>query len=260
MDTVDQVEFMDVERFFEDSNERRYPKTNKRKHRDKKQKSAPAQVEKLQLREITPKTSTQNKVFESYGFGNNLVLHGTAGTGKTFISLYLALDEVLNNKTHSNIKIIRSAVPSRDVGFLPGKLNEKIEVYEAPYSEICTELLGKSNAYDTLKNREQLQFVSTSFLRGVTFRDSVVIIDEIQNMTFQEIDTIMTRIGDNCRVLLCGDFKQSDHIKTNDKNDVGRFLNVLKKVRGMDFIEFNVGDIVRSGFVRQWILACEAHA
>lgn len=250
----------DLDLFFED-NGRKYPKTKKR-HRDKKPKNnltAAQPPEKMVLKIIDPKTDTQKKVFESYGYGNNMVLHGTAGTGKTFLSLYLALDEVYNQKLYNSIKIIRSAVPTRDIGFLPGKQEEKTEVYEAPYIEICSELFNKKIAYETLKKNGSIQFITTSFLRGLTFRDSIIVIDEIQNMTFQELDTIMTRVGDNCRVILCGDFKQSDHTKTNDKNDVKKFLDILKRVKGIDFINFIPKDIVRSGFVKQWILAVEAY-
>lgn len=249
--------FMEEDKFFENNN-RKYPKT-KKKHNEKKVKTVtnPIVPERMSLKSIIPKTETQKKVFKSYGYGNNIVLHGTAGTGKTFLSMYLALEDVYNEKLYSTIKIIRSAVPTRDIGFLPGKSNEKTEVYETPYSEICGELFGRKNAYDVLKNNGSLEFVSTSFLRGMTFRNSIVIIDEIQNMSFQELDTIMTRIGENCKVLLCGDFKQSDHIKSSDKQDVKKFLEILKRVNGIDFIEFTVKDVVRSGFCREWILACE---
>ena len=262
MDTVTAQDFLDVEfkQFFEDDG-RKYQKTKKR-HRDKKVKGVnvkPAQTEKMVLRLIEPKTQTQEKVFQSYGYGNNMVLHGTAGTGKTFLSLYLALDEVYNEKAYSSVKIIRSAVPTRDIGFLPGKQEEKTEVYEAPYSEICSELFNRKNAYDTLKRNGSIEFITTSFLRGMTFRNSVIVVDEVQNMSFQELDTIMTRVGENCRVILCGDFKQSDHIKTSDKNDVKKFLEILKRVNGVDFIQFNIKDIVRSGFVRAWLLACESY-
>lgn len=254
-DLIDQ----DFNQFFEETG-RKYQKTTKRKHKEKKVRGVavkPSQSEKMVLRMIEPKTDTQSKVFQSYGYGNNLVLHGTAGTGKTFLSLYLALDDVYNEKLYNSVKIVRSAVPTRDIGFLPGKQEEKTEVYEAPYSEICNELFNRKNAYDTLKRNGTVEFITTSFLRGVTFRNSVIVIDEIANMTFQELDTIMTRVGENCRVILCGDFKQSDHVKNSDKNDVKKFLEILKRVNGVDFINFTPKDIVRSGFVKQWILACE---
>lgn len=257
--TLESLNDFDPELFFENSS-RKYRKTKKR-HREKKEGNTVVRQspqEKMSLKTIEPRTDTQKKVFETYGYGNNMVLHGTAGTGKTFLSLYLAFQDVYNEKLYKSVKIIRSAVPTRDIGFLPGKANEKTEVYETPYMDICSELFGRKNAYETLKRNGVVEFITTSFLRGMTFRDSVIVIDEIQNMSFQELDTIMTRIGDNCKVILCGDFKQSDHIKNSDKQDVKKFLKILKTVKGIEFVEFYPKDIVRSGFVKSWILACEA--
>lgn len=262
MDTLAAHDFseIDFDQFFEDGS-RKYQKTTKRKRKEKRSRSLdikPAQSEKMVLKNIEPRTSTQEKVFQSYGYGNNMVLHGTAGTGKTFLSLYLALDEVYNEKLYTSVKIIRSAVPTRDIGFLPGKQEEKTEVYEAPYSEICSELFNRKNAYDSLKRNGTVEFITTSFLRGITFRDSVIVIDEIQNMEFRELDTIMTRIGDNCRVIFCGDFKQTDFIKNNEKTGILNFMEIVKRMNGFDTINFGVKDIVRSGIVKSYIIAKES--
>jgi len=160
----------------------------------------------LTLHEIEPLTRNQVAAFES---DRHLVLHGVAGTGKTFISLYLAFDDMIKGLYDRTI-IIRSAVPTRDIGFLPGTEKEKSAVYEEPYKDICIELFDRGDAYEILKNKNLVQFMTTSFIRGITLRDSVVIVDECQNMSFHELDSIITRIGEGSRIIYCGDFRQSD--------------------------------------------------
>ena len=201
----------------------------------------------LSLAEIEPLTKNQLIAFES---DKNLILHGIAGTGKTFISCYLAFDDMVKG-VYNNLVIIRSAVPTRDIGFLPGSEKEKASVYEEPYKEIALELFQRGDAYEILKTKGLVHFMTTSFVRGITLKETVIIIDECQNMTFHELDSIITRVGTNCRVIFCGDFRQSD-LKTNGLES---FMEILKNMGSFDFIDFEIKDIVRSEFVKDYIIA-----
>ena len=201
----------------------------------------------LSLAEIEPLTKNQLIAFES---DKNLLLHGIAGTGKTFISCYLAFDDMVKG-VYNNLVIIRSAVPTRDIGFLPGSEKEKASVYEEPYKEIALELFQRGDAYEILKTKGLVHFMTTSFVRGITLKETVIIIDECQNMTFHELDSIITRVGTNCRVIFCGDFRQSD-LKSNGLES---FMEILKNMGSFDFIDFEIKDIVRSEFVKDYIIA-----
>jgi len=198
------------------------------------------------LKEIEPLTKSQVAVFDS---DKHLMLHGCAGTGKTFISLYLALDD-LQKEEYSRIVLVRSAVPTREMGFLPGTEDEKSKVYEAPYVNIMQELFSRGdNPYGQLKQKGVINFLTTSYIRGTTFNDSVIIVDECQNMTFHELDSIITRVGRNCRIIFCGDFFQSD-LKNSGLKD---FIKIIKGMYEFDFVEFEIPDIVRSDFVRSYL-------
>ena len=201
----------------------------------------------FELREIEPLTRNQLKAFETT---DHLVLHGLAGTGKTFISSYLAFDDMAKGDFQKLI-IIRSAVPTRDIGFLPGTEKEKSSVYEEPYKDISNDLFSRGDAYEILKQKNIVEFMTTSFIRGITLRDAVILIDECQNMSFHELDSIITRIGENCRVIFCGDFRQAD-LRSNGLKD---FFRILERMHTFTFIEFEVEDIVRSDFVKQYIIA-----
>jgi predicted ribonuclease YlaK len=210
----------------------------------------------FELRTIKPLTTNQEYTFQSYANGDNLVLHGYAGTGKTFISLYLALDQILNeNGPYNKVFIIRSVVASRDIGYLPGGPKEKASVYEEPYMEICDDLFGRGDGYNILKMKNIVDFTTTSFLRGRTFKDAIVIIDEAANMTFHELDTIMTRMGDNTRVIFSGDFRQTDLNKGKEKSGLVDFMTILQRMNThFTYVEFGKEDIVRSGLVRDYII------
>lgn len=201
----------------------------------------------LELIDIEPLTRGQLKVFESQ---KNLFLHGCAGTGKTYISMYLAFNDILK-KLYNDITIVRSAVPTREMGFLPGNEEEKSKVYEQPYIAICSELFNRGDAYGILKKHNSVKFITTSHVRGVTFQDTVVIVDECQNMSFHELDSLITRIGRNCRIIFCGDFFQSD-LKTNGIKD---FMKIIQKMEAFDFVDFGLEDIVRSKFVKDYLIA-----
>ena len=201
----------------------------------------------LELQQIEPLTKNQLKAFEST---KNLVLHGVAGTGKTFISCYLAFDD-MSKQDYEKLVIIRSAVSTRDIGFLPGSEKEKASVYEEPYKDICIELFQRGDAYEILKTKGLVHFMTTSFIRGVTLRNATILIDECQNMSFHELDSIITRVGQGCRVIFCGDFRQAD-LRTNGLKD---FIRILKVMESFDLVDFEIDDIVRSDFVKAYITA-----
>jgi phosphate starvation-inducible protein PhoH len=217
----------------------------------------PKQVKSnLRIQQVTPLTENQKITFASYNKDKNILLHGLAGTGKTFISMYLALNEILSkNSVYKKLIIIRSIVPTRDIGFLPGNTKEKTKVYEGPYYAICTELFGRGDSYEILKTKGVIDFMSTSFIRGMTLTDSIVIDDEINNLTFHELDTVITRLGNNCKLLLCGDFRQSDLTKQSDRKGLTSFMSILSRMDSFDYVEFSEEDIVRSGLVKEYIIA-----
>lgn len=203
------------------------------------------------LASIEPLTYNQERAFDS---SKNLVLCGSAGTGKSFISCYLAFDRLLKRKI-DNVVIIRSAVPTRDMGFLPGNDKEKSRIYEEPYVDICSEILQRGDAYSILKEKRMLHFMTTSYMRGITLKDCDIIVDECQNMTLHELDSVVTRLGENCRIMFCGDFKQAD-LKNNGLRD---FMKILKKMKTQfDVVEFTTNDIVRSDFVKEYLIQKES--
>lgn len=209
------------------------------------------------LKEISPLTSNQNKVFESWNNGDHVCAHGSAGSGKTFLALYLALFEVLQ-KQQQRIIIVRSIVPTREVGFLPGTLDEKMDVYQQPYVDILQELMGRSSTYNDMKDAKIIEFISTSFIRGITFDNSIIIVDEANNMTSHEIDTVMTRVGENSRVFLCGDVVQTDlNGRNGNIEGLTRAISIFGKMKDFSIVEFDQNDIVRSGFVKEWIISSQ---
>ena len=209
------------------------------------------------LNTIDPLTENQSLFFEEYRSGIPMIaLHGVAGTGKTFCALYKALEEVLDKgSTYKKVIIVRSAVQSRDIGHLPGDMKEKTEVYTQPYHDICFALFNRKDAYKKLEDQGDLEFVTTSFIRGTTFDDAIIIVDEMQNMNFEELDTVMTRVGNNSKVLWCGDYRQTDLRKHNDKSGILRFLDIAKFMNEFVKIEFEATDIVRSALVKDYIIA-----
>jgi phosphate starvation-inducible protein PhoH len=234
-------------------NIKRQRKAEKRARRMESQRH----MDKFSLHPITPLTENQGKSFDAFRKGKHILMHGYAGTGKTFCALYLGLENIFSEQgsNYKKLVVVRSVVPSRDMGFLPGSAMEKMRVYEEPYMEICDDLFGQGNGYNILKERGLFEFTTTSFLRGVTFTDSIVIVDEMQNMTFQELDTVMTRIGENCQIVFCGDFRQTDLDKDADKNGLHKFMDILHKLQGFEYIEFGREDIVRSSIVKDYIIA-----
>lgn len=222
-------------------------KIQNRTHRVKEE------TQSLVLPPIEPITNNQRKLFYAYEKNQNMFLHGAAGTGKTFLSLYLSLVDVLEKKLYDKILIVRSLVPSRDIGFLPGNVKEKAAAYEDVYHGIFAELFNKRDAYDSLKRFGTVEFVPTSFTRGATFKNCIVIIDEMQNLTFEELNTIITRVGENCKLYLCGDIRQTDLNKKYDRSGLQNFSKIVKNMKSFSCIEFGHDDIVRSEFLKEYI-------
>jgi phosphate starvation-inducible protein PhoH len=233
----------------------RLSRAEKRLLKQQKRQEAQTTKNNLSLKKVTPKTKNQEIVFRDFSNGKNLLIHGLPGTGKSFVSLYLALSEIEDFKTYHNVTIIRSVVPSRDMGFLPGNIKEKSKIYELPYQAICNELYGRGDAYEILKSKGLIDFQTSSFLRGLTLDHSIIIVDECQNMTFQELSTIITRTGQNARIIFCGDYRQTDLKFNDEKKGILDFMNILHKMnKYFTSIEFNEEDIVRSGLVKDFII------
>ena len=210
------------------------------------------------LKTFDPLTENQKIFFEAYKRGDYFVaLHGVAGTGKTFCALYKALEEVLDKSNPFNkIIIVRSAVQSREIGHLPGDVNEKMEIFQQPYQQICETLFGRKDAYQRLSEQNHIEFISTSFIRGMSFDDAIIIVDEMQNLTFEEIDTVMTRVGYRSKIVWCGDYRQTDlNKKRNDMSGILKFFDIAMHMSAFTRIEFTADDIVRSSLVKEYILA-----
>jgi predicted ribonuclease YlaK len=213
------------------------------------------------LIDIEPLTDNQKKLFDAYEKGQNLFAYGAAGTGKTFITMYLALRDVLDSATpYEKLYIVRSLVATREIGFLPGDHEDKSSLYQIPYKNMVKYMFEMPDdpsfemLYGNLKTQETISFWSTSFIRGTTFDNSILLIDECQNLNFHELDSIITRVGENCKIMFCGDATQSDLIKTNERNGIIDFTKILMAMPEFDCIEFGVEDIVRSGLVKSYIV------
>jgi len=227
-------------------------KNNRRKRRKSNDKQG-----NLFLKSILPLTDSQKDAFESYYEKANLLLHGCPGTGKTFIGLYLALESILVKNEYKKLIIIRSAVPSRQIGFMPGNEKEKIKHYEVPYENIVGTLLNRDDGYSVLKSKNFIEFTTTSFLRGTTFDNSVILVDEIQNMSSIELHTIITRVGENSRIIFCGDIKQDDLTseRYHEESGIEPFLDIIEEMKEFEFVEFDIPDIVRSTLLKSYIIA-----
>ena len=210
------------------------------------------------LFEFEPQTANQEKEFKSWDDGDNLVLAGSAGTGKTFVALYLALESILERETpYNKVIIVRSVVPTRDMGYLPGTIEEKKEVFETPYKAISNELFGDAATYNKMVSSHQLEFTTTSFIRGLTIDNSIIIVDEMQNLNFHELDSVITRVGNNCRVIFSGDYHQSDFKDEAERDGIQRFLRIIEQLKNFSVITFGWADIVRSDFLRDYIMTKE---
>lgn len=218
-------------------------------------------MDKLVLDDIEPITDTQDLIFGEFsGKDRHMALLGCPGTGKTFLALYRAFRAVFIEKTQKKVIVVRSQVQTRDVGYMPGKNDEKLGVYEHAYINLVNDLFKSPHAYTLLKQQGVLEFTSTSFLRGLTYDDTVVVVDECQSMNFHELSTIITRIGENSKVYFCGDFEQDDLIKNKyDQSGLRKFVKILKNMRSFVIFSMTEDDIVRSGLVREFIVAQRQH-
>ena len=214
------------------------------------------------MRDIEPLTDNQKSLFEAYAKDQNLVAYGVAGTGKTFITLYNALKDVLDPSTpYEKVYIVRSLVATREIGFLPGDHDDKSYLYQIPYKHMVKYMFEMPSEadfnmlYGNLKAQDTIDFWSTSFISGTTFDKTIVVVDEFQNLNYHELDSIMTRVGTQSKIMFCGDASQSDLIKTNERNGIIDFMQILRIMSSVDVIEFGVEDIVRSGLVKEYILA-----
>ena len=210
---------------------------------------------------VKPITDNQKVVFDSWKKEKNQFLFGAAGTGKTFCALYLAMQAVMDLKTnYEKVVLVRSLIPTREIGFLPGDEDDKAALYQVVYQNMVQFMFEQpneqsfTNLYDRLKGQGTLYFLSTSFLRGLTLDNAIVIVDECQNMNFHELDTITTRVGQDSKIMFCGDFDQTDLQRTNEKNGLHDFLRILEEMDEFNCTEFTIGDIVRSGFVRNYLI------
>ena len=218
-------------------------------------------IDKSHMVPIKPLTDNQTVAFDSYEMGKNLLLHGAAGTGKTFITLYLALQEVLDENTpYDKIYIVRSLVPTREIGFLPGDHEDKSALYQIPYKNMVRYMFSMPDdnsfdmLYDNLRAQETISFWSTSFIRGVTLDNAIVIVDEFSNLNFHELDSMITRIGEDSKIMFCGDITQTDLVKENERSGIADFIKILQSMQEFSCIEFGIEDIVRSGLVKSYLM------
>ena len=219
-------------------------------------------INKDYLLDIEPLTENQRKLFDAYEQGKNIVAYGSAGSGKSFLCIYNALKEVFDVVTpYEKIYIMRSIVSTRDAGFLPGSLDDKVGVYETPYKKMVKymfELLSDADfdmLYDNLKRQNTIEFLTTSFLRGETLNDCIIIVDEFENCNGHELDSIITRAGDNCKIMFCGDATQSDLTKISERDGLHDFMTIIRAMPSFEVIEFGIDDVVRSGLVREYLIA-----
>lgn len=213
------------------------------------------------LVDIDPLSENQKQLFNSYNEGKHIVAYGCAGTGKTFITLYNALRDVLSENTpYERIYLVRSLVATREIGFLPGDHEDKSALYQIPYKNMVRYMFSMPDdnsfdmLYDNLRAQETISFWSTSFIRGVTLDNAIVIVDEFSNLNFHELDSMITRVGEDSKIMFCGDITQSDLVKSNEKNGVSDFINILQQMREFTCVEFGIDDIVRSGLVKSYLL------
>jgi len=216
------------------------------------------------MRSIDPLTDNQKLLYEAYEKNQHIVAYGCAGTGKTFITLYNALQDVLDERSpYDKIYIVRSLVATREIGFLPGDHEDKSSLYQIPYKNMVKYMFEMPDdasfemLYGNLKTQGTISFWSTSFIRGTTLDNAIIIVDEFQNANFHELCSIITRVGENCKIMFCGDATQSDLIKTNERNGIIDFMKILREMPSIDIIEFQIEDIVRSGLVKEFLIAKE---
>jgi phosphate starvation-inducible PhoH-like protein len=223
----------------------------------KHKKTSTAGLFNLHIKDIHPLTENQGRVFRCYDDDKNIVCSGSAGTGKSFVLLYLCLHDLIHSREYNKVMIFRSSVPTRNIGFLPGDEKEKLAVYEAPYKAICGDLFSRSDAYDILKKKDLIEFQSTSYVRGNTFDNCLIIVDECQDMNLHELSTVITRCGQGTRIFFSGDFKQCDFDGKREVSGFNDFIRIVNQIESFEVVDFGLDDIVRSGLVKEYLVAKE---
>lgn len=243
------------------------PRSRKRNQPDingmsSKQMKRKKPIDSSYLLPVEPLTDNQKIMFEEYDKGQNIFAYGCAGTGKTFVALYLALRDVLSeHTTYDKVYIVRSLVATREIGFLPGTHEDKASLYQIPYKNMVKYMFEMPDdasfemLYENLKSQETVSFWSTSFLRGTTLDNAIIIIDECQNLNFHELDSIITRCGQDTKIMFCGDARQSDLQKSNERTGIIDFQKILENMKEFSMVEYNIEDIVRSGLVKSYLIS-----
>jgi phosphate starvation-inducible PhoH-like protein len=213
------------------------------------------------LVDVKPVTENQKKLFDLYKEQKHLFVYGCAGTGKTFCSLYLALKDVLNEITpYDRVVIVRSLVATREIGFLPGDHEDKSSLYQIPYKNMVKYMFEMTSdaefemLYGNLKQQESIKFWSTSFIRGTTLDNCIIIVDETQNLNFHELDSIITRVGEDSKIIFCGDATQSDLTRNNERDGIINFMKIIERMPEFETVQFTTDDIVRSGLVKSYLV------
>ena len=211
---------------------------------------------------VEPLTDNQKVMWDEWDKDQMIYAYGVAGTGKTFIALYKALKQVLDDYSpYEKIYIVRSLVATREIGFLPGDHEDKSSLYQIPYKKMVQSMfeMPDDNAYEmlyeNLKAQETISFWSTSFIRGTTLDNAIVIIDECQNLNFHELDSIITRVGQDSKIIFCGDAAQTDLLKNNERTGILDFQRIIQSMDEFSLVEFGIDDIVRSGLVRSYLIS-----
>lgn len=213
-------------------------------------------------KDIVPLTDRQDDAFRSWyqRADSHLALLGSAGVGKTLLACYLGINEVLNPKTpQKQLIIVRAANATKEIGFLPGTKEEKEEIFQLPYFDVFRFLFNRAATYRDMCDAGVIKFTTTSHIRGLTFENAIVIFDEIQSASRHDIDSLATRLGDDSRLIMIGDGYQND-LHSKRGTEVSGFdyaVGMMHKIDDFDVIQFTHDDIVRSGFVKKWIIESE---
>lgn len=206
---------------------------------------------KLELNLHHPLTENQKRVLKSRK--DHLLVQGPAGTAKTYSVLARGLVKVSAGDV-DQIIIIRSPVEIRKIGHLPGDADEKMDPYAAPYIGLLAEISPKMN-YRALVSKRLLCFTPTTFLRGTTFHNSFVIVDEYQNLSEHELDTVMTRVGQGTQLCVVGDPAAQSDLPRHEQGEQADIIDTFASMECVDHVQFSVEDVVRSGFVKDYHIA-----
>jgi phosphate starvation-inducible PhoH-like protein len=203
---------------------------------------------------LVPLNDRQRLYIDAIRAHDQVIVCGYSGTGKTYIAATVAANMYATKQIDRIILTRPNVSVGKDLGYLPGDLNEKFSPWAAPVLEVLMQQLGKGVVDTGIKNGN-IEMAPLSTMRGRSFKDAFIILDEAQNTSIPEIKMFLTRIGEGSKVIVNGDIKQSD---INQQSGLSKIIHLVKKYR-MDIpvIEFTVDDIVRSEICKQWIIAFE---